>query len=195
MRYRAFFTGVVALAVMAGAAHAQTDPGGIDRNQSQWLEQLAKAHPLPPAQLKELEEIKEFLKLLGSPPKTVIDYDGGGVIYEYEARWRELGIQGGSVEIRGLCESACTLITAYVPKDRICFGPLAALNFHMARASKTDNTPDLSASQQMLESYPADIQSWINWKGGLGLMPRVPREYWSLGAKQLWAMGYKRCSQ
>jgi hypothetical protein len=55
-------------------------------------------------------------------PKTVIRHDRGGSLREYIERWSNISAQGGQVEVLGRCVSACTLVTAYIPKDRIYFG-------------------------------------------------------------------------
>ena len=62
----------------------------------------------------------------------LIYHDPGGVIKEHVERWQELARSGADVEILGPCYSACTLILAYVPKERLCFGAFASLQFHLA---------------------------------------------------------------
>lgn len=44
----------------------------------------------------------------------------------------------------------------------------------------------------MIDRYPTDIQNWIAAKGGLAMMPSWG--YWTLPAKELWQMGYRKCS-
>jgi len=84
----------------------------------------------------------------------------------------------------------CTLVAAYVPQDKLCFGAHAVLHFHQARHA--DGRPALDSTQWMINRYPDDIQSWIVVKGGL---EKVPYEgSWSLPASELWKMGYRKCS-
>jgi hypothetical protein len=75
-----------------------------------------------------------------------------------------------------------------VPKDRLCFGKNAYLAFHQARMG-----PSIAyeATREMFESYPMEIRGWLVAKGGLENMPW--RGYWTMPARDLWAMGYRRC--
>ena len=68
-----------------------------------------------------------------TPIKVVVENDEGGLISAYDARWQQIAAQNGPVDILGLCQSACTLALAYIPKERLCFGEDARLNFHHAR--------------------------------------------------------------
>src|SRR5262249_48827166 len=43
----------------------------------------------------------------------------GGLVSEHVMLWRKLARSGDEVEIRAMCPSACTLILAYVPRERI----------------------------------------------------------------------------
>jgi hypothetical protein len=38
---------------------------------------------------------------------------------------------------------------------------------------------------------PADIRAWIEAKGGAEKMPQWT--FWTLGAEELWKMGYRKC--
>ena len=50
-------------------------------------------------------------------------YEGkGGSIPEHDFKFSRLAETGASVEMRGGCYSACTLLTSYFPKERLCFG-------------------------------------------------------------------------
>jgi hypothetical protein len=44
----------------------------------------------------------------------------------------------------------------------------------------------------MVDQYPDDIRGWIIAKGGADEIPL--NTFWTLGAKQLWQMGYRRCA-
>ena len=103
----------------------------------------------------------------GQAPKTVIHSDYGGVVSEYWTRWKIVAIDGGEVEIRGPCYSACTLVTAAVPKDRICFSRYATLGFHLVEQGYRGvmpygrGPPAMEATQWMLDQYPKDVREWI----------------------------------
>jgi hypothetical protein len=78
----------------------------------------------PPSLIKprwtdDFPGIKIFLT---EPPTVVVLYNPGGEYQKHIKEWRMVAAEGSSVEIRGFCNSGCTLVTAYVPKDRLCFG-------------------------------------------------------------------------
>ncbi len=87
------------------------------------------------------------------PPLTVVNNDWGGRLHEYEARWQQVAIGGGPVEIMGWCVSGCTLLAAYIPKERLCFGEGAALYFHQARAAN-DGEVMWSVTKRMIDRFP-----------------------------------------
>jgi hypothetical protein len=70
------------------------------------------------------------------PPLTVVNNDWGGRLHEYEARWQQVAIGGGPVEIMGWCVSGCTLLAAYIPKERLCFGEGRRTLFPSSTGSK-----------------------------------------------------------
>ena len=119
---------------------------------------------------------------------TLYDEKGGG-IDQHRARFQALANSGNQVEIRGRCQSACTLITAYIPRERLCFGERGFLAFHSARTDAGVALPD--ATRQMFNQYPKEIKAWIEAQGGPEKMPNGP--YWILSPSELWAMGYRRC--
>ena len=65
----------------------------------------------------------------GAAPQKIVLYEerGGRIVYHWE-RWKALAAQGGEVEIRGPCWSACTLIMAHIPRERLCFDKHAYSN-------------------------------------------------------------------
>jgi hypothetical protein len=83
----------------------------------------------------------------------------GGSVAEYDARWSELAAHGVSVRIVGPCQSACTVLLAHIPNDRICVTPQASFGFHLA------HRPDATAT--LWAGYNAGIREWINSRGGL----------------------------
>jgi len=116
----------------------------------------------------------------------------GGVIKEHIERWQELARSGADIEILGPCYSACTLIVAYVPKERLCFGVFASLQFHLAWVRETGK-PSLDASLWMLKQYPREIYDWLMEMGGVARMT-VPT-FWELRGPTLWQMGYRKCKR
>jgi hypothetical protein len=106
-----------------------------------------------------------------------------------------MAAQSGEVQVRGPCMSACTLVLSYISKNRLCFDDKAVLGFHKVRYQFTlANGPDIAAEStttEVVESYPEDIRAWIDSQGGQKRMPMDG--YWYLWAKNLWAMGYRKC--
>jgi hypothetical protein len=66
---------------------------------------------------------------------TVLQNEPGGYLAIYQYRFETLAANGDSVEIRGKCLSACTLVLAYIPRERLCFHETAWLGFHHASLS------------------------------------------------------------
>jgi hypothetical protein len=114
----------------------------------------------------------------------------GGVIKEHIQRWEELARSGADVEILDDCYSACTLIVAYVAKERLCFGAFATLQFHLASNRETGK-PSLDVSLWMLKQYPRDIYDWIMERGGIDGM--TVGTFYEMRAPLLWRMGYRQC--
>jgi tetratricopeptide (TPR) repeat protein len=140
-----------------------------------------------------------LLRMPPVPPGKVVIRDGpGGLLSEANMRWVGVGQSGDEVEIRGLCQSACTLVMSRVPAKRICFDLNGSLAFHLARdkLSKPDEMPirwerNDSATKWLVDSYPADIRAWIDARGGYLKLPYDG--HWVIRAPELWAMGYRRC--
>jgi hypothetical protein len=124
-----------------------------------------------------------------APIKTVILYDIGGVLSEHAQHWQTIAAAGGPVEVRGICMSACTLVTIYIPRDRLCFGERAALYFHMARYA--NGQPALKGTEWMINNYPDNIRGWLDARGGLEKI--TVQSFWKLPASELWKMGYSMC--
>lgn len=134
-----------------------------------------------------IEEAKKVMRL--PVERVVITYGPGGLIAEHHWKFRGYRTAGVEVEIRGPCQSACTLITAYVGKDKLCFSSGAYLAFHAARSQKGEYAP--GETGMMYAQQPADIRDWIDRAGGWEKMPM--KEWWIMSDRVLWAMGYPRC--
>jgi len=85
--------------------------------------------------------------------------DHGGFVYLYQQKWEKLAAQKVNVRIVGICASACTLLTGYLPRKDICVTPDAALGFHAGTFPFVTDT--------LLRIYPEDIRKWIDAHGGL----------------------------
>ena len=94
--------------------------------------------------------------VLGRPcdAMTRIADDMGGSLGEYLLMFAAIRDSGERVMIDGSCFSACTLVTALIPRDRICITERAMLGFghswiaakiaHMLAASASVHPPRLS---------------------------------------------------
>ena len=125
----------------------------------------------------------------GGWPKhtTVLYLERGGILHEHIKRWLDLAKSGDDVEIRDQCASACTLIMAFVPRERICFGKYSSLLFHAVR-NAPDMRIDVSATVWMFNQYPGDIREWLGERGGLAVGDVVA------SALDLWVLGYRQCA-
>jgi hypothetical protein len=88
-----------------------------------------------------------------------ISDDHGGFVFLYQQKWEKLAAQKANVRIAGICASACTLLTGYIPRKDICVTPNAVLGFH---AGTLPFVTDI-----LLKVYPEDIRKWIDEHGGL----------------------------
>jgi hypothetical protein len=127
------------------------------------------------------------------PPLAPVVMAGGqgGSIYEHILRFSKLEQTGAPVEMRGGCWSACTMITGFVPKERLCFAPAAFLAFHAARTGEADPRLSLAGTWRMYASYPPEIKSWIDNRGGPDKLK--VETFWFMHSHDLWAIGYPRC--
>jgi hypothetical protein len=130
------------------------------------------------------------------PRLTTVLYDeSGGILQEHIKRFKALAASGNNVEVRSYCPSACTMIVAYVPSDRICFAEGTGLGFHMAQEMVGTDYATLKLSpktaQWMVDQYPQAIREWIIDRGGVAKM--TVGEPWTLDAPTLWQMGYRKC--
>jgi hypothetical protein len=122
---------------------------------------------------------------------VVIKYGRGGLLHEHISRFAGYRNKKSKVEIRGPCLSACTLVLAYVSKADLCIGAGAFLAFHAVR--------DLAAHKilpaetgVMYYQQPEDIRAWIDRNGGWQKLPLDG--FWTMYDRELWAMGYPRCT-
>jgi hypothetical protein len=98
-----------------------------------------------------------------------ITSDNGGPMGHYMKMFMQIRDSGESVMIDGNCMSACTLVLALVPRNRICVTPNARLGFHATWSPDDQGNGLASASttQALMELYPRPIRQWIRRHGGL----------------------------
>ena len=123
--------------------------------------------------------------------KTVLDSEPGGNLRIHFDRFKMLKESGDDVEIRGKCLSACTLIIALIPRERLCFGETAWLGFH--QATLRNGAVSKEFTELMFDSYPPDIRRWLYERGGTEKMPDSSIGFWAISASELWKMGYRKC--
>lgn len=123
------------------------------------------------------------------PERIVITLGAGGSIREHNVRFKGYRDAGAMIELRGPCYSACTLVTAYVGKDKLCIGEGAFFAFHAARyADARLATADTAV---MYWQQPVEIRAWIDRHGGHDKLPL--NGFWTMYDRDLWAMGYPKC--
>jgi hypothetical protein len=95
--------------------------------------------------------------------------DRGGQIGRYLYRYDKLRASRQPVMIDGLCASACTIVLAEIPADRICVTSQATLAFHAAWDIGRQGLPVMNpgATRMLYSWYPAPVQRWIDGRGGL----------------------------
>lgn len=101
---------------------------------------------------------------------TRIDGDMGGPLGQYLLMFAAIRDSGERVMIDGRCFSACTLVTALIPRDRICITERAVLGFHAGwfenKAGERVISP--TGTRVLYLMYPPVIRNWIDRQGGLG---------------------------
>lgn len=98
-----------------------------------------------------------------------IHNDMGGEIGPYMQALTKIRQSGERVVIDGDCFSACTLVTAMIPAQRICITARARLGFHAAKADHSGwHASSPAITKFMREMYPAHIRDWLERNGGLG---------------------------
>lgn len=105
----------------------------------------------------------------GSPVERIFN-DPGGSIDAYQHKYSELRALGTRVVVDGSCLSACTLITSYIPRDRVCVTDRAVLGFHAASLYDEASgllEPTRRGTRYVFSLYPVSIRNWITRNGGL----------------------------
>ena len=107
--------------------------------------------------------------------KMVIKSDKGGRVSKYAIEVSHAKQQNTRIEIRGKCQSACTLYLS-MPENQICITRGASFGFHKAHGS----TRKLNTwgTDYLMANYPDWVVDWINSNGGLSKsMKRMSYRY------------------
>jgi hypothetical protein len=125
---------------------------------------------------------------------VLITEDRGGRIGAYMDKYQGLRSSGETVVIDGFCASACTIILAAVPHDKICVTSYANLGFHAAwdfgpRGRAITNR---EATQMLYSMYPSPIRRWIAQRGGLTVNKRPKLTPPSFGISMAWLADRRR---
>jgi len=101
---------------------------------------------------------------------TRIDGDMDGPLGKYLLKFAAIRDSGERVMIDGTCFSACTLVTALIPRDRICITDRAMLGFHAGWFENESGERAISpiGTRVLYQMYPPVIRNWITRHGGLG---------------------------
>ena len=101
---------------------------------------------------------------------TRIEDDMGGSVGKYLLKFAAIRDSGEHVVIDGSCFSSCTLVTALVPRERVCITERAVLGFHASWVDDKNGRRLVSTegTRLLFEMYPRSIRSWITRNGGLG---------------------------
>lgn len=109
------------------------------------------------------------LSLTASAASVRIADDHGGQIGAYIDSFKKLRDSGQNVVIDGDCVSACTLVLALIPRERLCVTPRARFGFHNAWKPWLIgiHRENAAGTQILWDMYPDQIRDWIVSKGGL----------------------------
>src|SRR6266487_6640844 len=101
---------------------------------------------------------------------TRIENDKGGSLGKYLLMFAAIRDSSERVVIDGSCFSACTLVTAMIPKDRVCITDRAMLGFHAGWIDDEEGNraTSVEGTQLLYQMYPPIIRRWITRHGGLG---------------------------
>src|SRR5438477_10683972 len=91
-----------------------------------------------------------------STAETRIRDDMGGSIGRYLRMFAAIRDSGERVVIDGNCFSACTLVIAMIPKERICITERAALGFHAGWISRQSGRPVVNAVAALVPKGVSD---------------------------------------
>lgn len=108
------------------------------------------------------------------PATITISGDGGGSLYEYIDKYNLMRKSGVNVRIDDICISACTLVLALIPQNRICVSEHALFGFHHAYTVDRQTgakVVSVSATKMMFALYPPSLQEKLKEYGWFTLAP------------------------
>ena len=105
----------------------------------------------------------------------VVRNNRGGNVVQMMAYRSQLAASGRPVQIRGVCNSACTMLTTL---PNACLAPDASIGFHAPRIPGTQVIPPI-VDQLMATTYRNGIRArWYNeWRHSLTIQSISAREY------------------
>jgi hypothetical protein len=106
-------------------------------------------------------------------------HSSGGRTSVFGARYAAQAQSGQPWQITRDCASACTMGFGHFPKNKICIARNVKLGFHEGSNHR--------ATADMWSSYPAEIRSLINARGGM-----KPEWLW-IPAREFHRLGYAPC--
>jgi hypothetical protein len=117
-----------------------------------------------------------------------IRQDPGGQIGPYINAAARIRDAGERVVVDGPCLSACTLLIAMVPHDRVCVTARAMLGYHAAWVPGHDGRPVTSreGTATLWAAYSPQVRNVLRRKGGLS------RKLIVLRGRELASL-YRRC--
>lgn len=99
-----------------------------------------------------------ILSSAASAKPVVIGDDGGGNIHTFEMWYNRLRDSGVPVILRGVCDSACTIVLS-LPHDQVCVERTASLGFHLA--SYGDVAAPSTTGAMIRRWYPEAVRNWL----------------------------------
>jgi hypothetical protein len=157
-------------------------------------EQASTAALLPALQPAPFSPLGTAGPIVTNPVRPVplpIVIGRGGRLDEHRATFEGYSRAGAKVELRGPCYSACTLVLAYVEREKLCIAPGAFMAFHAVRGERFQQYM-VAETRKMYESYPPEIRRWIDYSGGWHNLPIDG--FWTMYDHSLWALGYPKCA-
>jgi hypothetical protein len=99
----------------------------------------------------------------------IIRRDPGGQIGHYLHAAQRMRDSGERVIVDGACFSACTLLLAAMPRDRVCVTERAVLGYHAAwvPGANGEHVTSVSATRMMWDLYPGQVRRALARRGGL----------------------------
>jgi len=184
---------VLILASYVAIAAADVAAGQQSTHYKTWPEALRQEVPI----LKELAKPPIGVGKPGPlimPPMDstiIIKFGRGGRVDEHTLRFADYRRTQSKVEIRGPCQSACTIVLAYVGPELLCVAPGGYMAFHQVRSAERGEGMPLE-TRFLYSTYPEPIRDWIDSHGGWQKLPL--NGFWTMYDRELWAAGYPKCN-